>query len=124
MKLTARHWLVIIVVVFVILAVLAFDVWLMQDEIKGDTISALILEGGLHCALVSLWLGILGGHFTWKSSRSWRWQDLAFTVQGIGAALALLQWFLSYPMWFPVASLVLGIPLGIWLWPNRGKDGE
>lgn len=91
-------------------AVAAYDVVLLLDEDRGNTISSVLNDQSWAAAA----LGFVVGHlFTTVKSDIPRWASLASGVVIVGAGATM----------HPLVALGVGLAGGMLLWSNAGKEG-
>lgn len=103
---------------------IALDLWLVRNQVKGDTISALTIEFGLKVSFLPYALGVLAGHLCLKQKRDIKLLEVLGIVPAFGVCLTGANWALGYPFWGPLAALLLGVVAGVAFWPNKGAEGE
>jgi peptidoglycan/LPS O-acetylase OafA/YrhL len=124
MSLTKTHWFAIAGMVLLLAVIIAGDLYLLSNEIKGDTISALIVEGGRRIAIIPFAIGALAAHLVLKQKRDNVLWEVLGLLPGLGLAMTALNWTLGRPGWFAAAALTVGLAAGAAFWPNKGAEGE
>jgi len=123
MELTRSHKWSIGLIVATIVTLSAVDIHFVANDVKGDTISALVYEASLRIGAVAFMFGVLGGHFfipvRLPVSRLMTW----IVIISVAAAVTALGWFIDNPPWWSAVALFSGIAVGGVIWPNEGKEG-
>lgn len=124
MSLGPSHKWVIVLIVITVVVLSLIDVVLVTNGVQGDSISALMAEGGMRVGAIPHAFGILAGHFFVPHRRRLpKW--LTWTIIPIALLLMTIGgWAIGSPAWWSTVALVTGIAVGGIAWPNLGKDGE
>lgn len=131
MKLSKTHYMTIVIMVVCALGFIGWDVYVVNNEIKGDSISAILYEASLRISLIPYLVGILLGHLFWPK------KELSLIKNNATTGLMVCLYVGLIPMIFdiinllvwkqdiiPLAGLMLGLLVGHFFWINKGKDGE
>jgi len=101
---------------------IGWDIVVATNDESGDTISELMLAASYRYPGLGLAWGGLAGHLFWPrdSPLFWRKPHTAFLLGGVCLALIAVGLFVS--LWvLPIGPLLVGIPLGHWLWPQKPR---
>lgn len=131
MKITKTHYMTMGVILLFAIGIIGWDLYVVKNEIKGDTVSALIYEASLKLSFIPYLIGVLMGHLFWPKKKSELIDNDA--VKGLFVCLYLTTVPLTFDvlnllLWkqevVPLAGLLLGLAIGHFFWLNKGKDGE
>lgn len=117
---TAKATVVLVVVAMA--ALIGWDIYVATNDVRGDTISEIFLfTASTHPSLVMAF-GVLIGHLTWPREDPifWRKPHTAILLGSSICVLLAVEMFVSI-MVLPIAPLLVGIPLGHWLWPQKSR---
>lgn len=121
-------------ILFVIFAVIAYDVWVWIEPTSGDTISEVIRDYGSRSWFVLVSLGVLLGHFFWNAKKvdyeRRKWTMLGLLVLGvillcidIIANIAGAEWHRLFSgAW--VLLVAVGVVFGRLGWPLQARSSE
>lgn len=100
-----------------------FDVYLLLSPHK--TISRRMRKHGRHIVTLPWAWGVVGSHFWGPDGLEpvlGSYGASAGIMAGIGVCLGVLHWitakYIKFPRWWPLLYLLVGIPCGIWFWPQ------
>lgn len=124
MNLTKTHWYTIIGMVILLACIIAGDLYLLSNKIQGDTISAIIVEGGRRIAIIPFAIGALAAHLVVKQKRDNVLWEVLGLLPLVGLVLTAINIGFDRPGWFPPSAFVVGLAAGIAFWPNKGSEGE
>ena len=109
-----------IIVCAAIVGLIGWDIFVAANPVPGDTISEVFLAFTYKHPFASFAFGVLSGHLTWPrtTNSDHKWTIL---VSLIAVAIATLVLDLSgiLPKMLPIIPLLIGIPIGHLLWPQR-----
>lgn len=95
---------------------IGWDIYVASNDVKGDTISEIIMVLGYNWRILPLSFGVLMGHFFWNVEKRRYGKIKAIALGVIGAFVVLADIYIIYPI-HPLIVMLLGIPLGRFLWP-------
>lgn len=124
---TKTHIATIAILVVTGLALLAWDAVVIFNQVKGDTISAIIWEAAQRYWVIPFGFGCLMPHFFFpRRERVVKYPGstiMLVTLPALAVVNAFLNWLYGAQPWASPLALALGIPYGWLLWPNKGRDG-
>ena len=109
MPLGSSHKLVIVLISLTVVGLSLLDVVLVTNDIDGDSISALLAEGGMRVGAIPHAFGILGGHFFVPHRRRISKVVTWSVIVGALLLMTVAGWAIGSPPWWSTVALVAGI---------------
>ena len=120
---TTRLWTTIIICVCGA-ALLAWDIIVAANDMRGDTISEIARDTSYRLWLLPWSIGGIMGHLFWHKKSEEKWNVLAMiTSSGVLIAVNLValhsEWTIDW--WVPLTVFVGGFVAGHFWWPQQAK---
>jgi len=115
----------IILILIVAAVLIGWDLVVATNETPGDTISAIIYETAKSFLAIPLAFGAIMGHFFCPIQTERTWKEIWIPMITIEISCLIWDLFRQLELsniWITLA-FVVGIVMGHYLWPNRGKEG-
>lgn len=113
----------ILICVIVTLGLIIWDIVMVLNNTKGDTISNVLYTASTYAAAIPYAFGCVCVHWFWPTRRELLSASTMASVLIAGAVLVTVAgWILHHPEWWGIFCLITGGAAGK-LWPNS-RDGE
>lgn len=125
------HYITISIIIVCAVVLIGWDIYVVQDGIRGNTISAIIFEASLRLSALPYAFGVLMGHLFWPSRKQSLINNSARTGLYVCLCSCLIFFVIDIinSLWLnqdfvPFSAFLAGILMGHFFWLNEGKEGE